>query len=327
MKTKKTIHVHRRIPSRLDWAKHYWDVKRVPAAAQVARIRAKARADFQEREDVLDYRVREDRARIAREHAGFMEQRYHAMEAKKEEVRRKAQFDAANFEYRYTAKQKHLISRIRSAEGAFSNDPRNSAEDIANVKTKVSEAIMNVKPSWLPRLSPHPEGEGVGDIWDNQGVMTSRKQSGETWQIDVAKTAAGQAQLAKFKLDQEQLKFQRAHEKSLFDLRVKLLTTDVAGEGGMKRSRLPEEVNKIMQFLQAPRVSGGSRGGGAPRSTGRRIGPNRVMAPLTPRDKEYGGASQHVSSDADYEKLSPGARFIDPEGELRVKPELTEGEQ
>jgi len=321
MATKKSIRYTKKIPTSIDYRRMSMleREQRNPASVRAAKIRAAARADFQEREDVLDYRVREDQARIAREQASFMRQRGSAMAADREEVRRKAQFDAAHFEYRYTAKQKLTISRIRSAQNVFSNDPRNSKDDIANANTRADEIIMHIKPSWLPRLSPYPENKGVGDIWDEQGVMTSRKQNGETWQIDTAKTVGGQAQLAKFKLDQARLSAQQKREGKLFDLRIKLLTTDVAGAGGMKRPRTAEEVNKIMELLSAPRERRVSAGRKQPAESYREIGNNRMMPPLTPNDPEYGGAS-HISSDADYEKLPPGAKFIGPDDVLRRKP-------
>ena len=108
----------------------------------------------------------------------------------------KAQIDASLMETRYTVKDKAELIKIESQKQRgrqmFQAGQITADEYQRFMKQKESEA-MGVIPGQYPSLSPYPNGRGVGDYWDENGVTVSRKENGETWQVDERKTPRGLA--------------------------------------------------------------------------------------------------------------------------------------
>ncbi len=162
-------------------------------------------------------------------------------------AREKAQFDAQVFEKRYTAQQKALISRTRTGQAQAHASGNYSDDELVAIDKAADLVVIGAHPSWLPRLSPNPEGEGLGDIWEKDGIWRGRRADGDTYQIDTAKTTGGVAQKAKLDLDAKDAAWQRKREQMMLEHRMKLQTTSIE-DGLTKRMRTNEEVESSMRF-------------------------------------------------------------------------------
>ncbi|MFA5378868.1 MAG: hypothetical protein WC455_24155 [Dehalococcoidia bacterium] len=163
----------------------------------------------------------------------------------------KAQIDASLMETRYTVKDKAELIKIESQKQRgrqmFQAGQITADEYQRFMKQKESEA-MGVIPGQYPSLSPYPNGRGVGDYWDENGVTVSRKENGETWQVDERKTPRGlaaeqeaRAIEAKAKIDAEDRKSKSAFMDKLMDKKVRDPKT------GMERSLSASEMRELME--------------------------------------------------------------------------------
>jgi hypothetical protein len=172
------------------------------------------------------------------------------------EIKAKAEFDAANFEKRYTTRQKAEIARIKKARVDLANNP-----DFTDDEKKKGDHILALqelgyKPSDLPKLSPHPKGQDIGDVWSHKesGALITRGADGRAHvlvrpdQTIEYKKAEGLN-----KIHQAEITRQHNQEKATATLRAKMLfdETTVMDKDGkstkQRRLRKPEEIDAIMQ--------------------------------------------------------------------------------
>ncbi len=156
------------------------------------------------------------------------------------DIKFKAEFDAQNFEKRYTAKQKAEIARWQQLKGSIDQNPDFTDEEKIKIKKIADMKMLDVMPADLPRVSPYPQGRGPGDMWEINGVRVVGKADGETWQIDERKTKSYYDD--KKKVDFEQKMIDHAIKLSLEQIE------DVDKEGKPTyRNRKTEEVNAIIR--------------------------------------------------------------------------------
>ncbi|MFA5378667.1 MAG: hypothetical protein WC455_23145 [Dehalococcoidia bacterium] len=174
-----------------------------------------------------------------------------AAEEERKNMQLKGQIDASLMETRYTAKDKASLIKIESQKQRgrrMLQSGQITADEYERfMKQKESEA-MGVIPGQYPSLSPYPKGRGVGDYWDENGVTVSRKENGETWQVDERKTPRGlaaeqeaRAIEAKAKIDAEDRKSKSAFMDKLMDKKVRDPKT------GMERSLSASEMRELME--------------------------------------------------------------------------------
>lgn len=170
-------------------------------------------------------------------------------------MKEKAEIEAAQFEKRYTAKDKANLAKIQ-------NQVRNayrlkqigeiSEEDFETVKKQKLNEWIGYIPGTLPSLSPYPKGQGVGDNWKNEfGMILGRNPDGQTWQADFKKTEEGVAQEHELKALQEKAKLDLARANARAAYQEKLLWKEVPIEGdeeGGKRRLTPEELKREMEL-------------------------------------------------------------------------------
>lgn len=172
-------------------------------------------------------------------------------QAKLQQVQQKAQFDAANFEKRYTAKQKAEISKLSAIDAEIDSNPNFTESEKIAAHRAVQMKKLGIVPSDLPRLSPFPQGQGVGDTWNVDGVgMVTRIPDGGIKIIQGWKDSA-QAQSAKdaHEIEKQQLKLQAEREKKISDYVIKYATEDVV-EGETVRKHTAQEVRDYFQQLR-----------------------------------------------------------------------------
>jgi len=179
-------------------------------------------------------------------------------------INKKAELDAQLLETRYTAKDKAGIAKLENQSrqawqmlqsGEISQDDYEKFEKI-NQNRK-----LGIIPGQLPSLSPYPKGQGVGETWEQSGMLLSRKQNGETWQVDFAKTPQGIAQEHELKATQEKAKLDAKRQEKLTDaqesykdyLVKKEVPDPESAIEGAKRKLTPDEIRADMD-RRFPRI-------------------------------------------------------------------------
>jgi hypothetical protein len=174
-----------------------------------------------------------------------------AGEEERKNMQLKGQIDAGLIETRYTAKDKAELIKVESQKQRgrrMLQSGQITADEYERfMKQKESEA-MGVIPGQYPSLSPYPKGRGVGDYWDENGVTVSRKENGETWQVDERKTPRGLAAeqeadaiKEKAKIDAEERKQRSSFMDKLFDKKI----TDPATR--KERNLTASEMRELME--------------------------------------------------------------------------------
>ena len=175
-----------------------------------------------------------------------------AQQAHIAEIQEKAKFDAANFEKRYTTRQKSEIARINKAKTDLQSNPNFSDDEKKKGIHLLDVQALGIKPSDLPKLSPHPKGQDIGDVWPHKesGALITRGPDGRAHvlvrpdQTIEYKKAEGLN-----KIHQTEITRQHKEEERASSLRAKLLFDETVDKDGQKKRRLrsPEELDAIMQ--------------------------------------------------------------------------------
>ena len=179
-----------------------------------------------------------------------------AQQAHIAEIQEKAKFDAANFEKRYTTRQKAEIARINKARSDLASNPDFSDDEKKKGDHLLAVQALGIKPSDLPKLSPHPKGQDIGDVWPHKesGALITRGPDGRAHvlvrpdQTIEYKKAEGLN-----KIHQAEIARQHKEEERASSLRAKMLfdETTVLDKDGkttkQRRLRKPEEIDAIMQ--------------------------------------------------------------------------------
>ena len=163
-------------------------------------------------------------------------------------IREKAEIDAQMLEKRYTREQILRIEQLKTTAQHIenSNDFTPEQKTIALRELELQE--MGIRPEMRARLSKFPKGRDIGDMWEQNGILMSRKENGEAWQVDYGKTERGhmakqeaEAIKEKAKLDQEMQKEKNKYIDSL----TKIQVPDENNEGA-KRYLTPAEMKERM---------------------------------------------------------------------------------
>jgi hypothetical protein len=257
--------------------------------------------------------------------------RHAQQQARIEEIRAKAQFDAQNFEKRYTEKQKADIAKWNKAQIDIDNNPNYSDDEKRQIKSKIDLMKLGIKPSDLPKLSPYPKGQGVGDVWTDKGtgaVVTMRKPGETHVLVRPDQTAAYKAGEAKYKMDNDHLKNTAKHQSEMMKLREKFAIEESEGTGinagkKTKRVRSADEIDKIMRGISGEKEPEGQQTTNAPGSSQMGESGN---ASGTYSNMQGGGkiissrpGPEKVTTNEDYERIPKGAQYISPDGKLRTK--------
>jgi hypothetical protein len=148
-------------------------------------------------------------------------------------VQEKAQFDAGQFEKRYTNKQKAEISAGEKADQDLESNPNFSAEEKAAGHQMWAQKKLAITPSYLPKLQPFKDGQKIGDSWVDDGVHKTRDADGNIKRIaKMDETASG----FKAQTESEQKTREFEHSRDLIDKRFQLASANtndgLVGEGG-----------------------------------------------------------------------------------------------
>ena len=165
-------------------------------------------------------------------------------------VQEKAQFDAGQFEKRYTNKQKQEISAGEKADQELENNPNFSAEEKAAGHQAWAQKKLSITPSYLPKLQPYKDGQKIGDTWTEDGVHKTRDADGSVKRIAKMNETNSGSQM-EFKQnqeirDQEQSKdfIEKRHQLASENLHAGL--TDSDGIPLPSKHRSIDEIDEIM---------------------------------------------------------------------------------
>ena len=306
----------KRIPSDLDWAKHYDAVSRrsPQRAAEMARVATHAKLQAE------SFAAPARAARQREENEEF-----------RSRLKFKAEFNASQMELRYTQKQKREIDRLRMVPQLARQSGIFNEDQIDKIDQKVMMDILGFEPTEQFKLTQFPRGQGFGESWtESDGSRLSRDKDGGhklIQRFDQRREAQS------MKEEQDSIKaqavLQAGIDKEKRDFEKKLYLEDVTSADGLtKRSRTPEEVRQILRGygrsneinkakdLVAEFKSRFSSVDEIPETMRKQF----FDAVDLISDTEAKGSMPTVSSDSDYDKLPSGAEFIDSEGNKWRKP-------
>ncbi len=171
------------------------------------------------------------------------------------QIQEQAESQAQQWEYRYSTQQRQEIARLNAADNTVESDPKFSDSEKQQWRHISIAKRAGIKPNAFPRdpdKPVYPKGQGVGDFYESNGVLGSRKANGETWQVDWNKTQGGQQKEHELKATQEAAKLEAGIEeerrKFTTALYSKEISDGISPTGQLiKRMRAREEVDAILQ--------------------------------------------------------------------------------
>ena len=198
------------------------------------------------------YREKMRAWREAKQQRAELEQIYAQRQARVQEIRAKAKFDAENFEKRYTTRQKAEIAKWNKAQQDIDNNSDYSEAEKKQIKSKIDMLKLGIKPVDLPKLSPHPRGQDVGDAWTDQqtGDGRYRDKDGVIHTTDYKKTKEGAYQASLHAAQAAELKHKQDIAKDAGKFREKNMWDDKYDNWGHKIGRQlvhPDEINRRIQ--------------------------------------------------------------------------------
>ena len=217
------------------------------AAMQINQLNARREMQMQQIQAQADRQRQATDAAYARTalQGGLEEQlREQEFERSITKVQEQAKAQAAQWEYRYSTEQRQKIARINSANQKVQTDPSFDDEDKKQWNSMFIAEIAGIKPPAIPRdpeKFTFPEGQQVGQFYEENGVLGSRKANGETWQADWRKTQEGQKREHELKTAQDSAKLEIELEKEKREFLQKLYTTEIS-DGLGKRVRRSDEI-------------------------------------------------------------------------------------
>ncbi len=314
----KTIR-HIQVPTRLDWEK-FWQ-KQAGASpqgkAERARVatHAKLQAEYFARQQRPDYIRRQEEAAD--------------LESK---LKVKAEFNAGQMELRYSQKQKREMDRLQMVPQLARQSGIFNEDQLRRIDQKVVLDMLGFEPTEQFKLTQFPKGQGFGESWsEDDGSTISRDDKGNRklmQRFDQGRESQSMREeqdsiKAQAKLQTDIDKERRSFERDLYTKEV------ISADGLTKRSRTPEEIQQILRSygrskeLEEARnlVSEFREQYGSIKEIPQELRQQFFDAVDLIGDTESKKDMPTVNTDADYNKLSPGAEFIDSEGKKWRKPE------
>jgi hypothetical protein len=217
--TRTTRHIN--VPTQLDWEK-FWHEKERHSPERLDRM--------------LRTRMHTEGVEEGWRRRTGLEQ-----QASEQRIKEKAAMDAATFEKRYTAKQKLEIARIKGAKQSVMNSPNwNDKEKQAAIRALELQEL-GIEPSDLPKTTPWPKGEGVGEPHPKYGGIVTRDPDGsQRILFRPDQMPAWQENEMKIKTQQEQGKIAAEKRKLVAELMIKGVAT-----GEIDKATLTEKVKKF----------------------------------------------------------------------------------
>jgi len=170
-------------------------------------------------------------------------------------LQEKAKIDLDTFEKRYSKKQILERERILSNIQQVEQDPTLNRRDKDHAIRALKLKDIGLTPTERQRLSPYPEGQGVGQSYKNAlGIPVTRQMNGDERVIDMTKTPEGIAQAHELEATKEAKKLEMAEKKEREKFRQGLFkqqTSDPASPSG-KRFLTPDEVQKVYNNAYPP---------------------------------------------------------------------------
>jgi hypothetical protein len=169
-----------------------------------------------------------------------------------QKVREKAQFDAENFEKRYTVKQKARTAQLKQADSMIDSHPSMDDSDKAAAHGAIAGELVMIQPQDLPRSDPYPKGKSMGQTWKENGVLMTRNKDGVPTGVPHQNSGPDYlAAKAKYNLHNMQFKYHQENHRSMRDIlkdNIFEVTTDADGNE-MRRKRSNEELRDIAQSI------------------------------------------------------------------------------
>lgn len=182
------------------------------------------------------------------------QQQKKAIQGRIQEIHAKAKFDAENFEKRYTTKQKAEIAKYKKLESDVqSRAPWTKAFSEGELQSIMKSGKLHelgIVAGDLPKLSPHPKGQDIGDAWtDKDGEKFTREADGNRRHIPYEKTRDGAYHTELGKIHQHQLDHQDKVDQAIRIFRAKNLHEDIMKEGVKTgtRMRSKDELDRMTQ--------------------------------------------------------------------------------
>jgi len=179
-------------------------------------------------------------------------------------IQEKAKFDEANFEKRYTAKDKAELVKWQSAPDLAAASGQFNEEELMKIKRMSAEKIAGITPKELPRLSSNPKGQDPGQSWidPETGAMVMKKVDGNVGMlVRPRETIQGMAAEYKYKMDAAVLEQQHKRENAIDLFRQKMASEPIQGASDAQgkatmRARNAKEVQEAVDaaYPQAKQV-------------------------------------------------------------------------
>ena len=166
-------------------------------------------------------------------------------EGQREFVLERDQAQLDRFGEQLTAQQRHEWNRLEDAYEQASASGDYSEEELADLKRQIDAKKMGIRPTPRMQESPFPKGQGIGEIWEQEGTMFTRDHQGIPKEIGV------QARRM-----EEQRK--REEAKRLHDLQMQAIEAARDHSKGGKVDM--EEAKSLFKELQAWDLTGEGSG-------------------------------------------------------------------
>jgi len=197
-----------------------------------------------------------------------------------------AKSQAEQWDYKYTSQQRQQIAGFNQSRQMIQNSPRWSDGEKRIALRQIDLAQAGITPSMMPAdpmKRNDPPGQGVGQVWEENGVLMSRNVGGDLWQPDERKSprylkSAQENVLKLEKLKQLEKAADREYERetkrseAINKYREKLAEEDAVQDGldengkSKWRTRTADEIESAVQRTYGGRQSTSQQ------SSGRRAG-------------------------------------------------------
>ena len=249
-----------------------------------------------------------------------------------QDMQAKAEFNAGQMELRYSQKQKREMDRLQMVPQLAKQSGIFNENQLKRINEKVMLKMLGFTPTEQFKLTSFDQGKGFGESWRKQdGSTVSRDEKGNEklmQRFDQGREAQSMKEeqdsiKAQAKLQTDIDKERRSFERDLYTKEV------ISADGLTKRSRTPEEIQQILrsygrskELEEARNLVSEFRGQyGSIEEIPQELRQQFFDAVDLIGDTESKKDMPTVNTDADYNKLPPGAEFIDSEGKKWRKPE------
>lgn len=207
--------------------------------------------------------------------------REQAYELEVQKMHEQARVQASQFEYKFSAQQRQKIAGINNARQFIASSPDFSEEEKQQANYLLNLQQMGISPDAMPRdpnKPVYPEGQDIGQIWEQFGGIIGRAADGKPFIIfrpdQMPAAMEEKVRMEREKVEEaRQVKWEEERRKKYMEWSMEDIPeiepsvpggflgigAKEAGPTGQVRKRTPEEVEVLLQrFFPRPQQPGGA---------------------------------------------------------------------